>query len=80
VTISPAPPRAGFALPWDDPSASDPVGALTAARAALGDTFEVVSGRDQYLFVFSPESLSAFYALPERDASKGIADYRMLVR
>jgi cytochrome P450 len=80
VTISPAPPRAGFALPWDDPSASDPVGALAAARAALGDTFEVVSGSDRYLFVFSPESLRAFYALPERDASKGIADYRMLVR
>jgi cytochrome P450 len=40
----------------------------------------VVSGRDHYLFVFSPDALRAFYALPERDASKGIADYRMLVR
>jgi cytochrome P450 len=80
MTISPAPPRAPFALPWDDPSATNPVGALAAARAELGDTFEVVSGRDHYLFVFSPEALRAFYALPERDASKGIADYRMLVR
>ena len=59
---------------------TDPVGALTAARAELGDTFEVVSGRDRYLFVFSADALRAFYALPERDASKGIADYRMLVR
>ena len=80
MTISPAPPRAAFALPWDDPDQTDPVTALAAARAELGDTFEVQSGRDRYLFVFSPEALRAFYALPERDASKGLADYRMLVR
>jgi cytochrome P450 len=80
VTISPAPPRAAFALPWDDADQIDPVAALAAARAELGDTFEVESGRDRYLFVFSPEALRAFYALPEREASKGLADYRMLVR
>jgi len=80
LTISPAPPRASFALPWDDPSVTDPVGALRAARAELGDTFEVRSGEDRYLFVFSPDALRALYALPERDASKGLADYRMLVR
>jgi cytochrome P450 len=80
LTISPAPPRASFALPWDDPTVVDPVGALTAARAELGDTFELVSGRDRYLFVFSADALRALYALPERDASKGLADYRMLVR
>ena len=62
------------------PGATDPVGALAAARAELGDTFEIVSGRDRYLFVFSPDALRAFYALPEHDASKGLADYRMLVR
>ena len=61
-----------FALPWDDPDQTDPVAALAPrARAELGDTFEVVSGRDRYLFVFSPAGLRAFYALPERDASKG---------
>ncbi|MDQ1509492.1 MAG: hypothetical protein QOG50_1336 [Actinomycetota bacterium] len=80
MTISPAPPRAKFAMPWDDPDQHNPVAALAAARAELGDTFEVVSGRDRYLFVFSPAGLRAFYALPERDASKGLADYRMLVR
>jgi cytochrome P450 len=80
VTITPAPPRATFALPWDDPSVTDPVGALARARVELGDTFEVVSGRDHYLFVFSPDALRAYYALPESDASKGLADYRMLVR
>jgi len=80
MTISPAPPRARFAMPWDDPDQRNPVAALAAARAELGDTFEVESGRDHYLFVFSAAGLRAFYALPERDASKGLADYRMLVR
>jgi cytochrome P450 len=80
LEISPAPPRAAFSLPWDDPDVADPVGALAGARAELGDTFDLVSGRDRYLFVFSPAALRAFYALPERDASKGLADYRMLVR
>jgi cytochrome P450 len=80
LDISPAPPLASFALPWDDPDVTDPVATLARARAELGDTFEVASGRDRYLFVFSPEALRAFYALPERDASKGLADYRMLVR
>ena len=80
MTIFPGPPRASFALPWDDPTITDPVAALSSARAELGDTFEVASGRDRYLFVFSPAALRAFYALPERDASKGLADYRMLVR
>jgi cytochrome P450 len=78
--ITPAPPRAGFALPWDDAKQTDPVSALARARAELGDTFEVASGRDRYLFVFSADALRAFYAVPEADASKGLADYRMLVR
>ena len=80
MTITPEPPRAAMTLPWDDAGADDPVGALAQARAELGDTFAVTSGRDEYLFVFSAGALRAFYALPERDASKGIADYRMLVR
>jgi len=78
--IDPAPPLAGFALPWDDPTVRDPVAALRDARAALGDTFAVASGATEYLFVFGEPELGAFYALAERDASKGLADYRMLVR
>jgi cytochrome P450 len=74
------PPRAGLSLPWDDAGAPDPVVALTAARAELGDTFVVDSGRDRLLFVFSARSVRDFYALPEPVASKGVADYRMLLR
>ncbi len=78
--VAPMPPIAGFSLPWDDAGAPDPVAALAAARAGLGDTFVVDSGRDRFLFVFSPDALRDFYALPEHVASKGLADYRMLVR
>jgi cytochrome P450 len=78
--VEPMPPIAGFSLPWDDAGAPDPVVALSEARADLGDTFVVDSGRDRLLFVFSPAALVDFYALPERVASKGLADYRMLLR
>ncbi|HEY3724182.1 MAG TPA: cytochrome [Acidimicrobiia bacterium] len=78
--IDPMPPIAGFRLPWDDASAPDPVVALRAAREELGDTFVVDSGRDRMLFVFAPDSLRDLYALPESVASKGLADYRMLLR
>ncbi len=40
----------------------------------------VDSGRDRLLFVFSARSVRDFYALPEPVASKGLADYRMLLR
>jgi cytochrome P450 len=80
TTIEPSPPIAGFALPWDSADVADPVVALTAARRDLGDTFVVESGGVTYLFTFSEAGLRSFYAVEERDASKGLADYRMLVR
>ena len=78
--VSPPPPHAAVALPWDDPDAPAPADALAAARAELGDTFTLTSGDDTYLFVFSPEAVRAFYELPESTASKGLADWAMLVR
>ncbi len=78
--IDPTPPLAGFSLPWDSPDVSDPVVALGGARRELGDTFAVESGGVMYLFTFGEAGLRSFYAVDERDASKGIADYRMLVR
>ncbi|MDR7086312.1 cytochrome P450 [Aeromicrobium panaciterrae] len=78
--ISPMPPVAeGVGLPWDVPVA-DAVAELAAARSAFGDTFVVDSGRDRYLFTFTPTGVESFYALPEADASKGVADYLMLRR
>jgi len=79
-TVRPMPPIADLEFPWDERDASDPVAELGDAREDLGDTFIVDSGRDRYLFVFSAESVREFYALPEAVASKGLADYRMLLR
>jgi cytochrome P450 len=66
-------------LPWDA-VVTDAVATLAQARARLGDTFVVDSGDDRYLFLFSPMGVAAFYALPEEQASKGVADWRMLRR
>jgi cytochrome P450 len=77
---TPAPPYAeGTGLPWDV-SVPDAVAAIAAARTRHGDTFVVVSGRDHYLFTFSPTGVESFYALAEEVASKGVADYLMLRR
>ena len=73
------PRRGGAALPWDA-VLDDPVGAIAADRAALGDTFSVVSGGMTYLFLFSADGVRAFYDIDESVASKGIADMRMLAR
>ena len=79
-TVTPLPPVAtGVGLPWDT-DVKDPVQALSAARAAHGDTFVVDSGDDRYLFTFSPTGVASFYGLPEDRASKGLADWRMLRR
>ena len=78
--IVPMPPLAsGIGLPWDV-AVDDPIAALAAARAELGDTFVVDSGEDRYLFTFSARGVESFYALPEELASKGLADFRMLRR
>jgi cytochrome P450 len=76
----PNPPHAlGTGLPWDVP-VDDAVAVIAAARARHGDTFAVESGRDHYLFTFSPTGVESFYALTEEAASKAVADYMMLRR
>jgi hypothetical protein len=76
----PTPPIAeSTGLPWDI-TVDDAVAAIAEARARHGDTFAVHSGRDHYLFTFSPIGVESFYALPEEIASKGLADYLMLRR
>jgi cytochrome P450 len=80
MLVAPQPPEADFQLPWDDKNATDPVQNLEQARRDLGDTFMIQSGRDHILFTFTPEGIQDLYALPEATASKGLADYRMLLR
>ena len=76
---SAAPYAEGSGLPWDVP-VSDAVVVIAAARARYGDTFTVQSGRDHYLFTFSPKGIESFYGLAEEQASKAVADYLMLRR
>jgi cytochrome P450 len=77
----PVPPFAeGVGLPWDVEVVADAVEAIAGARQRNGDTFALRSGDDNYLFTFSPTGVESFYALPEDKASKGIADYLMLLR
>jgi hypothetical protein len=59
---------------------ADVVATMAGARARWGDTFAVDSGGTEYLFCFSPAGVRTFYALPEADASKGVADWQMLLR
>ena len=69
----------GVGLPWDV-VVGDAVAEIARARDEYGDTFIVETGRDRYLFTFSPTGVESFYALPEEVASKGLADYLMLRR
>ena len=78
-SIHPMPPVATTALPWDHELA-DPVAALAAARAEHGDTFVVEGPAQHTLFLFSPAGVRSFYELPEAKASKGVADWMMIVR
>ena len=77
--IDPMPAVSSVQLPWDA-EVADPIAALAAARAELGDTFCVEGADGAYLFLFSPEGVRSFYALPEERASKGVADWRMISR
>jgi cytochrome P450 len=74
-----APLAVGTGLPWDV-AVPDAVREIAEARSRLGDTFVVNSGKDHYLFTFSPTGVDSFYALPEEQASKAVADYLMLRR
>ncbi|MBM3659555.1 MAG: cytochrome P450 [Actinobacteria bacterium] len=77
--ITPLPPVADVALPWDR-TLDDPVATLADARRRFGDTFVVDGPRHPTLFLFSPAGVRSFYALPEAEASKGVADWMMLTR
>lgn len=77
--IEPMPPVADCVMPWDGPVA-DTVAVIGKARRDCGDTFVVDSGSDRYMFLFSAAGLRAFYGAPETQASKGVADWKMLAR
>ncbi len=79
--IEPMPPVARGMLPWVGAGLQllrDPTAFFTRCRERLGDTFVVDAFGYRLFCVFSPAGVRALYALPERLASKGFADYSLL--
>ncbi len=80
-SIEPMPPRVSGSLPWVGAGLTalrDPTAFFTRCREKLGDTFVVDAFGYRLFCVFSAPAVRALYALPERVASKGFADYLML--
>lgn len=68
-------------VPWIGsgwPLLRDPTAFFRRCRTRLGDTFVVDAFGYRLFCVFSAPGVRALYALPERAASKGFADYALL--
>ncbi len=79
--ISPSTRKPPGALPWMGSAFSllrDPVGYLERCRSEVGDTFVTRLFDYEVLFVFSPEGVKNLWAAPERELSKGLADFEMI--
>ncbi len=74
-------PRVSGPIPWVGAGLSllrDPTAFFQRTRERVGDTF-LVEGFGYRLFcVFSPAGVKSLWALPEAEASKGVADFGML--
>jgi cytochrome P450 len=81
--IAPMPPRAAGRLPWVGAGLGllrNPTAFFRRTRAALGDTFVVDAFGYRMFSVFSPQGVQALYALPEHEASFGLATYELVMR
>lgn len=79
--VEPLPPAAPARLPRVGAGLRllrDPTRFFERCRSRLGDTFLVDAFGYRLLCVFSAEGVRNLWALPERDASKGVADYFLL--
>src|SRR6185369_5686722 len=79
--IEPMPPRERGTLPWVGAGVGllrDPTAFMAAARRRLGDTFVVDAFGFRFCCVFSPAGVRSLYALPESQASFGLATYNLL--
>jgi len=56
----------------------DPTAFFSRARVAHGDTYVVDAFGYRLLCLFSPEGVKNLWAVPEEQASKGLADYALL--
>jgi cytochrome P450 len=77
------PPRAAGALPWIGSGLAllrNPTAFFRRARAALGDTFVVDAFGYRLFSVFSAAAVRQLYALPEQQASFGLATYELVLK
>jgi cytochrome P450 len=82
-SIEPMPPRAKGRWPWVGSAPGllrRPTEYLRRARAALGDTFVVDVFGYRLFFVFSAEGVKRLYALPEQEASFGLATFTLVFK
>jgi cytochrome P450 len=82
-SIDPLPPAAGPALPWVGAGLSllrDPTSFFARSRARLGDSYLVDAFGWRLFCLFSPEGVRALYALPEEQASFGLATFNLVFR
>ena len=80
--VSPLPPRRG-GLPWIGAGIGllrNPTEFFRRARAELGDTFVVDAFGYRLFCVFSPAGVRRLYALPEHEASFGLATFELVMK
>ncbi len=81
--VAPLPPRAPGGLPWLGSGLAllrNPTEFFATARRRLGDTFVVDAFGHRLFCVFSPEGVRRLYALPEEEASFGLATFELVFR
>jgi len=81
--VEPLPPRTEGAFPWLGSGLGllrAPTRFFAGARAALGDTFLVDAFGWRLFCVFSPQGVQRLYALPEAEASFGLATFNLVFR
>jgi cytochrome P450 len=79
--VDPMPPRAAGPVPWVRAGRrllANPTAFFAETRRRLGDTYVVDAFGFRLFCVFSPLGVRALYALPEQDASFGLATFRLL--
>jgi len=82
-TVEPMPPRAPGWLPWIGSGLSllrNPTEFFRQTRDTLGDTFLVDAFGYRLFCVFAPEGVRQLYALPESQASFGLATYELVLK
>jgi len=79
--MDPSPPSPRTLVPWAKSGFAvlrDPSAFFSRCRLDLGDTFRIDVFGHRLLCFFSPQGVHELWALPEREASKGLADFALL--